>query len=222
MPLLRLRRSPRFRREPTTQIALLPHYSCTSRSFDHESHGTLSRRPPRGAYQTRAYVRPPPVLPRSLLRRLDSHTGAVNVVRYNHGAKYCLSGSSDRSIRLWNPATGKEIKSYNGHGREVLALDMCASPSASHYPRQHSGVVTDHGYCRSHDNAKFASCGGDKLVFVWDVASGQVIRRLQGHFGKINAVAFNKDSQVLASGERLRRVAHFPADPAQLALTQRS
>jgi mitogen-activated protein kinase organizer 1 len=53
----------------------------------------------------------------------------------------------------------------------------------------------------SHDNAKFASCGGDKLVFIWDVATAQVTRRLQGHFGKINTVAFNKDAQVLASGE---------------------
>lgn len=85
-------------------------------------------------YPPSSYIRTfpsPPVPPRSPARRLDSHTGAVNVVRYNHGAKYILSGSSDRSIRLWNPVTGKEIKSYSGHGREVLALDMCASSSAS-------------------------------------------------------------------------------------------
>ena len=55
---------------------------------------------------------------------------------------------------------------------------------------------------RAHDNAKFASCGGDKVVFVWDVAAGTIIRRLQGHFGKINAVAFNQDAQVLASGKQ--------------------
>ncbi len=39
------------------------------------------------------------------------------------------------------------------------------------------------------------------MVFVWDVASGTVVRRLQGHFGKINAVVFNRDAQVLASGQ---------------------
>ena len=59
-----------------------------------------------------------------LISRLDAHTGPVNVVRYNHGAKYCLSGSRDRSIRLWNPSLGKEIKCYQGHAQEVLALDM--------------------------------------------------------------------------------------------------
>lgn len=62
--------------------------------------------------------------PQVLAQTLDTHSGSVNVVRYNHGAKYCLSGSSDRSIKLWNPSTGKQIKSYDGHGREVLGLDM--------------------------------------------------------------------------------------------------
>lgn len=38
-------------------------------------------------------------------------------------------------------------------------------------------------------------------MLLWDVMSGQVLRRLQGHFGKINAVAFNNDGGILASGE---------------------
>jgi mitogen-activated protein kinase organizer 1 len=40
------------------------------------------------------------------------------------------------------------------------------------------------------------------MVLLWDVMSGQVLRRLQGHFGKINAVAFNNDGGILASGEQ--------------------
>nr|XP_019049626.1 mitogen-activated protein kinase organizer 1 [Kwoniella bestiolae CBS 10118]OCF28556.1 mitogen-activated protein kinase organizer 1 [Kwoniella bestiolae CBS 10118] len=113
--------------------------------------------------------------PSRLVQTLDSHSGPVNVIKYNHGAKYLLSGSSDRSIRLWNPSLGKEIKFYNGHAQEVLALDI------------------------THDNAKFASSGGDRAVFLWDVPTGSVIRRMQGHFGKINAVGFSPDSQILAS-----------------------
>ncbi|ODN95827.1 mitogen-activated protein kinase organizer 1 [Cryptococcus wingfieldii CBS 7118] len=112
--------------------------------------------------------------PKKLVQTLE-HQGAVNVVKYNHGAKYLLTGSADRTIRLWNPALGKEIKCYRGHAQPVLALDI------------------------AQDNAKFASSGVDKAVFLWDVPSGAVTRRLQGHFGHINAVAFSQDGQVLAS-----------------------
>ncbi|WVR09038.1 hypothetical protein IAU60_006098 [Kwoniella sp. DSM 27419] len=115
--------------------------------------------------------------PTKLVQTLDAHQAPVHVVKYNHGAKYLLTGSADRTIRLWNPLLGKEIKCYRGHAQEVLALDIGSA----------------------HDNAKFASSGGDKTVFVWDVPSGTIIRRLQGHFGKINAVAFNTDAQVLAT-----------------------
>ena len=100
-------------------------------------------------------------------------------MRYNTGARYLLSGSADRTIRLWNPSTGKEIKKYEsggaGHAREILGLDI------------------------THDNAKFASCGADQSVFVWDVAKGTIVRKMQGHFGKINTVAFSADAQVLCS-----------------------
>lgn len=34
---------------------------------------------------------------------------------------------------------------------------------------------------------------------MWDVPSGSILRKLQGHFGRINCVAFSKDAQVLAS-----------------------
>jgi mitogen-activated protein kinase organizer 1 len=53
---------------------------------------------------------------------------------------------------------------------------------------------------RSYDNAKFASSGGDRSVFVWDVATAVTTRRLAGHMGKVHAVEFNADASVLASG----------------------
>lgn len=53
---------------------------------------------------------------------------------------------------------------------------------------------------RTHDNAQFASSGGDRTAFVWDVQSGETVRRFQGHMGKVNAVQYNSDSSVLASG----------------------
>jgi len=97
-------------------------------------------------------------------------------VIYSAGAKYCLSGGQDRTVRLWNPSTGLEIKRYQAHGYEVLSLS-CAP-----------------------DNAKFVSSGGDKTLFYWDVATGQTVRRIAAHNGKIPAVSLNEDASVVVSG----------------------
>ena len=36
---------------------------------------------------------------------------------------------------------------------------------------------------RSFDNSQICSCGSDKAVVLWDVASGQVVRKYRGHAG---------------------------------------
>ncbi|KAJ3554925.1 hypothetical protein NM688_g2852 [Phlebia brevispora] len=119
----------------------------------------------------------PRALPRTLHVTLANHKGPVHVARYAKGtAKYVLTGGQDRTVRLWNPNLGTEIKVYSAHGYEVLALSV------------------------SHDNSKFASAGGDRSVFLWDVIQGTTIRRMSGHIGKVFAVEFNDDASVLASG----------------------
>lgn len=55
---------------------------------------------------------------------LKDHTGPVNVVRYNNDGQYCMTGGHDKTVKLWNPNTGKLIKIYTGHGWEVLSLCM--------------------------------------------------------------------------------------------------
>lgn len=43
------------------------------------------------------------------------------------------------------------------------------------------------------------SCGGDRAVFLWDVTTGSITRRLQGHTSRVNAVDFNFDASIVAS-----------------------
>ena len=57
---------------------------------------------------------------------------------------------------------------------------------------------------RTQVNTHFASCGGDKSVFLWDVQAGAVVRRFSGHNSKVNSVAFNHDGSVLASGRSIK------------------
>ena len=88
-----------------------------------------------------------------------------------------MTGSSDRSIRLFNPSNGSLVQTFEAHGYEVLDI-----------------AVSD-------DNARFVSVGGDKQVFLWDVAAARTLRRFAGHFGRVNAVDFGGEGgSVVVSG----------------------
>jgi mitogen-activated protein kinase organizer 1 len=109
----------------------------------------------------------------------------VNAVRYSRDGNYCMTCGDDRSLRLWNPVKPGQadnskallIKTYTGvHGYGILDL------------------------CIASDNSKFASVGGDRAGFFWDVSTGRIIRKLQGHTSRINTVAYNDDNTVLLTG----------------------
>ena len=123
--------------------------------------------------------------PTTQLTRLTppiSNPAPVHALAFSGGTgTYLLTGSADRSIRLWNPSATKTnaklIQTYSAHGYEVLDL-----------------AVSD-------DNAKFVSVGGDKTVFLWDVATAQTLRRFNGHAGRVNSCAFGGEgNSVVVTG----------------------
>jgi mitogen-activated protein kinase organizer 1 len=64
-------------------------------------------------------------LARTLHSDLTNHKGVVHVARYSKGdAKYVLTGGQDRTVRLWNPNLGTEIKTFTAHGYEVLSISV--------------------------------------------------------------------------------------------------
>ena len=91
----------------------------------------------------------------------------IFVNRQCHTPEYCLSGASDRIIKLWNITTGSWLKTYDkGHNHEVFDIAVC------------------------NDNKAFASVGGDKFVVVWDVFTGNIIRKFTGHDKQVNCVRY--------------------------------
>jgi mitogen-activated protein kinase organizer 1 len=91
-------------------------------------------------------------------------------------------------IRLYNPfpaATSgpvqrpQLIQTYTGHGYEVLSLAISST------------------------NANFLSAGGDRNVFLWDVATAKTLRRFggnQGHTARVNTVEYGAGESVIVSG----------------------
>lgn len=115
-------------------------------------------------------------LPTKEVQTMDCKQKAVRAVRFNADGNYCMTCGSDKSLKLWNPHNGLPLKTYIGHGYDVLDA---------------KGSV---------DNGHLCSCGADKQVILWDVATGQMLRKFRGHAGKVNCVCFNEESTVIFSG----------------------
>ena len=90
------------------------------------------------------------------------------MVKYNNVGEYCMTGSEDRSVCLYNPSKNLMIKHYkNLHNYDVCGLDI------------------------SKDNSKFVTGGGDKNVIITDVIESKSIRKFAGHSSRVNSVRFN-------------------------------
>lgn len=112
------------------------------------------------------------------LKTINCDQGAVRAVRFNVDGSYCLTCGSDKKLKLWNPYRSLPLKTYGGHGDEVLdAVGSC-------------------------DSSQIVSCSSDKSVILWDVSTGQVLRRLRGHAASVTCVNFNEESSVAVSGSQ--------------------
>jgi WD40 repeat protein len=117
---------------------------------------------------------------------LIGHNGSVESVAFSPDGKLLASGSDDKTIKLWDVATGREVRTLTGH--TGLVLSVAFSPD---------GKLLASGSCGQRDSSGFCVQGEIKL---WDVATGREVRTLTGHTRGVTSVAFSPDGKLLASG----------------------
>jgi hypothetical protein len=107
---------------------------------------------------------------------LKGHTGLVSSVAFSRDGKRLASGSYDKTVKVWDAATGQEILTLKGHTGYVKSVAF------------------------SPDGKRLASASDDQTVKVWDAATGQEPLILKGHTGGVYSVGFSPDGKRLASG----------------------
>jgi WD40 repeat protein len=108
-------------------------------------------------------------------------TGKVRAVAFSPDGKTLACGVRDGAVRLWDVAGGKERACLRERG-------TCSAESVAFSPDGKALAVA----CGAPDVVAAQKGEGDR-VLLWDVASGRVRARLQGHAGNVCAVAFSPD-----------------------------
>ena len=115
----------------------------------------------------------------TLMKTLAVHNGAIGAITSiaitPDGTKV-VSGSSDKTVRIWDINTGELLKTLEGHTYNVNSV-----------------AITP-------DGTKVVSGSSDKTVRIWDINTGELLKTLEGHTDIVGSVVVTCDGEKVVSG----------------------
>lgn len=116
--------------------------------------------------------------PWKLMRVISGHHGWVRCISVDPTNEWFATGSNDRTIKIWDLASGECKLTLVGHINAVRGV-----------------VVSDrHSY--------MFSCSEDKSIKCWDLEYNKVIRNYHGHLSGVYCMSLHPTLDVLVSGGR--------------------
>ena len=116
--------------------------------------------------------------PWELMRVISGHLGWVRALAVEPNNQWFASGAGDRTIKIWDLASGSLRLTLTGHISTVRGL----------------AVSPRHPY--------LFSCGEDKMVKCWDLETNKVIRHYHGHLSGVYTLAIHPTLDILVTGGR--------------------
>lgn len=111
--------------------------------------------------------------------RLIGHTGDVIGVAFSPDGKLLASSAQgDPVARIWDTATGKQVRMFKGHSDWLRSVVF------------------------SPDGKLLATGSVDKTVRLWNVADGSLLSTLEGYTDFVGSLAFSPSGSLLASTAR--------------------
>ncbi len=116
-----------------------------------------------------------------MARDWEAHRGWVLDLAVLPGGRLATA-SNDRTLKVWEVATGREVGRMAGHDGAVACVS--ASP----------------------DGRRLLSGGDDQTARLWDARGGRQLLVLEGHRGPVQRAAFSPDGKLAVTGGNDRTV----------------
>jgi RNA polymerase sigma factor (sigma-70 family) len=188
-----------------------------------------------------------PDVPKNERATLIGHDHGVFCVALSPDGKQAATGSGDRTVKLWDASSGKELATLSGHEGMIEAVAISPDGKtlasgdntgmvkvwdvasrrerytvAAHVedvPRRDGEGV--HRLAFSPDGNTIAAASWNGVGFVWDTADGRLRYTLRGHDSGLTAVAFLPDGKriITASNDQTVRLWDFGTGKELACLT---
>ncbi len=117
----------------------------------------------------------------------EGHTGTIRSIMATSDHNQIVTASDDKTIRVWDAATGRELRKFGGHiglGSEGQSYSLSLSPDDKYLAAGGWLSENSSGY-------------GD--VRIYDFHTGKLIKVLQSHTSVIFGLRFSKDGNYLVT-----------------------
>ncbi len=89
--------------------------------------------------------------------------------------KTLITASRDRTIKVWDLASGQLLNTFLGHRGEIRAIAL-------------------------HPTLPILASAGDDGTIIWSLETGRLTAKIRGHNNWVESIAFSPDGRYLATG----------------------
>lgn len=199
-----------------------------------------------GAIALRQYINAPASSPPvvatqlkvQLQRILPAHSASINDLRLFADGLRMVSASADKTIRLWDLTSGKQLQAWENQTSFVntilLSPDETQLYSANadgtlqawkisdktslwHHKTAHGGPINT--MALTPDGQQLVSGGADGAIHIWQASTGKAVGSLTTQQAAVNSLVVTSDSQYIISGGSDRTIKFWNITTGKLEQT---
>jgi WD40 repeat protein len=154
---------------------------------------------------------------RALMRILSGHTDKISASAITPDGRRVVSGSHDRTVRIWDLDRGRELLTFQGHESAVSSLAITANGRFA-VTGSHDGIIKvweletgkeSHTFKQGSDvvssvviNASgrwIISGASDGFLRIWSLQTAELVHTVRAHQSAVTGVALSRDGRLAVS-----------------------